>query len=262
MKKTNNTHKRQSISLLLLTHNSSKDLDNNFSWLDSCPTINEIVAVDDISNDDTIVKLKHLASKKRKVVILERPLGNDFASQHRFGLAKTSNDWVIWLDSDEQPSNKLVSFLKKFNGDGHNYSFKRQEFFLKQKLKYGETAQLNFLRLFNKHYGDFIGQVHEEWQSPQPTIYTDYQIIHNSNRTLATFLRKINRYSDIRSQELYSRGIKTNLFQICFYPLAKFIMNYFFRLGFLDSTPGIIFALSVSFYTFLVRAKLWHLWQK
>jgi hypothetical protein len=74
-------------------------------------------------------------------------------------------------------------------------------------------------------------------------------------------MEKINFYSDIRAHELFQQKIHTNLFQIVFYPLGKFLYNYIVRLGFLDSTPGIIMALSMSFHSFLVRAKLWHLWQ-
>ena len=118
---------------------------------------------------------------------------------------------------------------------------------------------LYFLRFFNKKYGCFTGAVHEIWQSPKEIENKKIHIHHYPHQSLKSFIKKINFYSDIRAQELYDQNQKSSLFQIFFYPLGKFIQNYFFKLGFLDSTPGIIMALGMSFHSFLVRAKLWHL---
>lgn len=257
MKKTTN------ISLLLLTHNESENLKQNFKWLDECKTINEIVVVDDNSTDNTIEVAKNLASKNRTVKIFTRGLAGDFASQRNFAISKTTNNLVFWLDADEYPSKKLIGFLN--NIDKHrynNYSFTRQDVFLGHILKYGETASLNFLRLFNKNFGKFDGQVHETWVSVKPDKETNLIIHHNSHKTLKSFMEKIDFYSTIRSQELFNQKVSTNLFEIIFFPIGKFLQNYIFRLGFLDGTPGIIMALCLSFHVFLNKSKLWHLSQQ
>ena len=61
---------------------------------------------------------------------------------------------------------------------------------------------------------------------------------------------------------MYQQNETTNMFEIIFYPIGKFLQNYFFRLGFLDGTPGIIMALCMSFHVFLNKAKLWHLYRQ
>jgi glycosyltransferase involved in cell wall biosynthesis len=248
------------LTLLLLTHNEQENIAKNFKWLDKCPSINEIIVIDDNSEDKTIEAVKKLSSKNRQVSIHSRGLDTNFSAQRQFGVSKSTNDWILWLDPDETPNKKFIRFTNHIDiNKYHNYAFRRHDIFLGHELKYGETSSQYFLRLFNKNFGRFVGQVHEIWQTDQPVFHSDAYITHQSHSNLKSFFNKINFYSDIRAQELKNNGVKTNLFQIIFYPKAKFIQNYIFRLGFLDSTPGIILALGMSFHSFLVRAKLWHL---
>lgn len=248
------------LSLLLLTHNESKNLEKYWDWLPKCKAIKEIIVVDDNSSDDTLEKCQKLGSKNRTVQIFNRELKNDFASQRNFGISKANYNWILWLDADEKPSKKLIHFLNHFDGHQYkNYSFKRQDIFLKHKLKYGETAYLSFIRLFHKKYGQFTGQIHENWETDKNIKNTKFLIFHYSHPTIKSFIQKINIYSDIRSQELFNIDKTTNMFEIIFFPIGKFIQNYFLRLGFLDGTPGIIMALCMSFHVFLNKAKLWHL---
>ena len=263
MNQQNKKTTKQYISLLLITHNEEENIKKNFDWLDKCPEINEIVIVDNNSTDNTQKILKSLETKERKIEILNRGLENNFSTQRNFGLSKTSNNWILWLDADEKPNRQLINFLNNFNFKTNKaFSFKRNDTFLGHELKHGETANNIFIRLFNKNFGKFTGKVHEFWDTNQPIIKTNLIINHYPSQTLNQFLKKINFYTDLRAQELFEAKVKVNLFQIIFYPLAKFVQNYIFRLGFLDSTPGIIIALSMSFHSFLVRAKLWHLSQK
>ncbi len=251
------------LSLLLLTHNESKNLEENFVWLKHCPTIKEVIVVDDNSTDDTLEVAKKLESKHRQVKIFSHSLNNDFAAQRNYGISQAKCNWIFSLDADEQPSKKLIRFLNHFDRHQYkSYSFKRQDIFLGKKLSHGENAFLNFTRLFNKNYGQFKGQVHEVWTTKKDTRKTDLTIQHYSHPTIKSFIQKINFYTDIRSQEMYSQGIKINIYQIIFLPIGKFIEDYFFKLGFLDGTAGIIMALCMSFHVFLNKAKLWHLYRQ
>lgn len=251
------------LSLLLLTKNESKNIEKNFDWLKQCKSIKEIIVVDDNSTDNTLNLCQKLASKNRCVYTFINELNNDFSAQRNFGISKSNYNWILWLDADEKPSKKLISFLNHFDTHQYkNYAFKRQDVFLKHKLKYGETAYLSFNRLFNKKYGKFIGQVHENWETKKTIKNTKYTIFHYSHPTIKSCIQKINLYSDIRSKEMYQQNETTNMFEIIFYPIGKFLQNYFFRLGFLDGTPGIIMALCMSFHVFLNKAKLWHLYRQ
>lgn len=248
------------LTLLLLTHNEQDLISQNFGWLDKCPNITEIIAIDDLSTDATLSSLKNLSRKSRKVKTYSRGLNHNFSAQRQFGVSKSTNNWILWLDPDESPSPGFIEYIKTFNpGKYYNFAFKRHDIFLGHELNHGETASQYFLRLFHKKHGRFVGLVHEIWSSSQPALCLSAYLVHPSHSNLRSFFKKINFYSDLRAQELHHQGVSTNILQIITYPAAKFIQNYIFRLGFLDSTPGIILALGMSFHSFLVRSKLWHL---
>lgn len=252
--------KKRHISILLLTKNEESNLQKYWTWLDQSKTINEIIVIDDNSTDKTTEILRKMETKKIKVKIFKRGLENNFSNQRNFGITKTSNNWILWLDADEKPSKSLTRFLNHIDDLQYkNYAFKRNDIFIGHELNHGENANQYFLRFFNKKYGCFAGAVHEVWQTPNRIEYKKLHIHHYPHQSLKSFIKKINFYTDIRAQELYDQNQKSNLFQIIFYPLGKFIQDYFFKLGFLDATPGIIMALGMSFHSFLVRAKLWHL---
>jgi glycosyltransferase involved in cell wall biosynthesis len=250
------------ISIILLTKNEEDRVGEYWGWLKEVKTINEIVVVDDNSTDKTLAKLKSVVPKNINLVIIKNTL-TSFSEQRKLALSKTKNKWVLWLDADETPSPQLLKFLKNFKPSKYDYafSFPRWDYFLGQRLCHGENTSQSFTRLFLKTYGSFQGVVHETWLPARSPSFLNLPILHYPHRNFYHFINKINFYSTLRAQQLYSDKISTNLFQIIFYPLAKFVQNYIIRLGFLDSTPGIIMALTMSFHSFLVRSKLWHMYQ-
>lgn len=207
------------------------------TWVSSCKSINETLIINDT----------------------DHPVNNDFSQKRNYGLKIAKNDWCLFVDTDETPSESMITYLNQFNYD-NNVAFRRIDNFLGKQLKFGETGTFYTLRLVNRKTGKFIGKVHEVFKTKN-FIKINHPLIHNPHSSFYTFISKINTYSDIRAQELYDQKIKTNLFQIIFYTKAKFIQNYFIKLGFLDGTRGIIHAFGMSLHSFLVRSKLWHMQQ-
>ncbi len=252
----------QHISLTILTKNEQENINKNFDWLKNIKTINEIIVVDDFSTDKTKDIFKSKIGNHQKLKIYQRKLDGDFSSQRQFSVSKSTNNWILWLDADEIPSPLMIEFLTKFfpTKHTHAYSFIRQELFCGFQLNYGQSKQ-KIIRLFDKNKGKFIGKVHEIW-STNRSKDTNIVFFHYSNQNITQILEKINFYTDIRANQLFQNKISTNIFQIISYPTAKFFQNYIFKLGFLDGLPGIILSLFMSFHSFLVRAKLWHLYKQ
>jgi glycosyltransferase involved in cell wall biosynthesis len=243
------------ISVVIITKNASKTISaclNSVAWAD------EIIVIDDYSDDDTIK-----IAKSRGAIVFKRELNNDFSSQRNFGIKKTKNNWVLFLDADEiiptSLSKEIVRRLKFAPPNISGFYFFRKDYFINHWLNHGETAGVKLLRLAKKNYGLWQGKVHETWQIKGDTEQFKKPILHYPHKDLATLYRKINHYTDIRAEELKEKNITTNLFEIIFYPLAKFIQNYVFKKGYKDGTAGAVFALSMSFHSFLVRAKLWQI---
>lgn len=138
------------------------------------------------------------------------------------------------------------------------YSVKREDVFLGRKLRFGETGNIALTRLMQKSQGHWQRPVHETWQGNSPRKQQlKGTLEHYPADNLAEFIDKLNHYTTLNAEYLKSQGITASFWQIAFYPLAKFIVNYFFKLGFLDGTHGFVHAMLMSLHSFLTRSKLW-----
>ncbi|MCS6956380.1 MAG: glycosyltransferase family 2 protein, partial [Patescibacteria group bacterium] len=181
------------ISAVVLTKNEEKNIENCLKSLDFC---DEIIVVDDYSEDKTIEKVKSLIrqladkiqNKNVKLRIYKRNLENNFAEQRNFGLKKANYDWVLFVDADEEISEELKKEIvdlkrdsrlrgndkencgndkEKSDNDVFAFYIKRRDYFWGREVKYGEVLKARkkgFIRLVNKKSGSFSGNVHEEFK--------------------------------------------------------------------------------------------------
>lgn len=258
------------ISAIVLTHNSQELLDRTLTSLSWC---DEIIIVDDDSTDGT-----EAIAKTFGVVMYRRSLKGDFAKQRNFGLAKATGDWVLFVDSDEVVGPQLAKEIREVTRNSKlktpndhaqgrqsskvGYYLARNDWFLGRWLKHGETANVRLLRLARLGSGEWMRPVHEVWHIQGEVGQLQSPLLHYPHPTVAQFLEEVNYYSTFNADHLYRRGTTVRWWEIAGYPLAKFVLNYIFRLGILDGMPGAVTALMMSFHSFLTRAKLWQLWDK
>jgi len=195
----------------------------------------------------------------------------DFAAARNDELAKVKTDWVLFIDSDEKITPELKEEIIQgiSTNDYDAYYLKRLDNFLGRQLRHGETGNAKFIRLARRDFGQWVRPVHEIWipvgtnhDSPVKIGMLKNPIMHDSHPTISSFLDKINKYSTIEAEYRFRQGIRSSLWKIWLYPLAKFKWNYIFRLGFLDSVPGAIMAIMMSFHSYLTWTKLYLLWHK
>ena len=244
------------LSIIVLTKNEEKNI---IDCLISASFADELLVIDDNSSDKTVA-----IAKKHKARVFRRALDGNFSMQRNFGLTNAKEDWVFFLDADERISKSLQDELLKTIKKNSNSGFflKRQDIMWGKKIMHGEAGSIRLMRLGRKNAGKWEGDVHETWRIKEATGELKNPILHYPHQSVKSFLEKINMYTTLRAKELYQKGTKANFFTILLYPKAKFVYNYFIRLGFLDGTEGFIFAMLMSFHSFLVRGKLWLLWQK
>ena len=173
---------------------------------------------------------------------------------------------MLFIDADERVSSALwYEIMATINTPFDNYSgfyLKRRDVMWGKELRHGETGNIKLLRLARKDAGKWQGRVHEVWKIKGKTATLNNPLSHFPHQSVAEFLREINHYTDIRANELFEKKIAVYWWEILLYPKAKFLFNYIFRGGFLDGLQGLVFALMMSFHSFLVRSKLWLLRQK
>lgn len=250
------------ISIVILTKNEEKNI---LDCLDSVSWADEIVVVDDFSVDRTVEVIKMFSSK---VKLFKNHLDGDFSAQRNFALSKTTKDWVLFIDADERVSKELreeinsILIEEKNRPQNIGFYISRKDIMWGKILKHGETGNIKLLRLAKRDAGIWQGRVHEEWVINGKVSELEEKIIHYPHQTVNEFLEEINFYTTIRAKELYDKKTEITLKDIILYPKAKFLLNFFLKLGFLDGLEGLIFAILMSFHSFLVRAKLWIYSQK
>lgn len=246
------------ISAIVLTKNEEKNIE---ACLDSLSWCDERIVIDDYSEDKTVE-----LAKKKGAKVFSHSLQNDFAEQRNFGLSKAKGDWILFVDADERVSSALwYEIMQHTNESLEDFSgfyVRRLDTMWGKTLRYGETGNSKLLRLARKGAGVWEGKVHEVWKINGKTAMLQNHLDHYPHGTIKEFLQEINFYTDLRAQELFKKKTSVNWFLILAYPKAKFIQNYFFKRGFLDGTPGFVSAMLMSLHSFLVRGKLWLLWEK
>lgn len=238
------------ISFVILTKNEEGNIRE---CLESVLWGDELIVVDDFSDDETIGIAKKIGAK-----VFKRKLSNDFSSQRNFALNKASGDWVLFLDADERISEDLAleikEAIKKNNFSG--FYLKRKDFFYGKILNHGETGNIKLLRLAKRTSGKWQRSVHEVWKVKGNTDVLKNPLYHYSHPSIFQFISQVNKFSSLHAKELYQKGTRFKIFNLICYPAGKFLLNYIIKRGFLDGTRGFVFAMMMSFHSFLARAKL------
>ena len=246
------------ISAVVLTKNEEKNLKKCLQALDFC---DEILVIDDFSRDKTETVACAAGAK-----VFKRHLENDFAAQRNFGLKKARNEWVLFIDADEVVSKKLKSEIMTEIADPSistvGFYLPRVNFFLGKKLSFGQAKGEKLLRLAKKGTGIWRRQVHEFWDISGKKESFKNSLLHLSDSDLAGWVEKINFYSELHAQANQKEGKNSSLVKIIFYPLFKFLDNYFLRTAFRDGVYGLVFSLLMSLHSFLAWSKLWLKQQK
>ena len=258
---------KNKISGVILTKNEEKNIKDCLQSLMWC---GEVIVVDDYSEDKTVKKCQ---MSNVKCQIYQRSLNGDFAAQRNYGLSKAEGDWVFFVDTDERVPEALASEIinlklpasqrgEQISSKINGYYVKRRDFMWGKELRYGETGGIKLLRLARKDSGEWQGKVHEEWVIKGETEILDNYLLHYPHQNINEFLKEINFYTGIRAKELFDEGVRSGFLEIILYTKAKFVQNYFLRLGIWDGMPGLISAILMSLHSFMVRGKLWLLWKK
>ncbi len=247
------------ISAVVLTKNEEKNIAQCLQSLMWC---DEVVVIDDNSRDLTVE-----IAKKHGAVVWKRSLENNFAAQRNFGLAKASGDWVLFIDADEivtpALSEEITLVTRKSDNLITGYLIKRQDVMWGRELRYGESGNIKLLRLAKKTSGKWKRAVHEEWQmGHRETGELENPLMHYPHQTISEFISDIDRYSTLHAQELAKEGKSANILKVMMWPKLKFLQNWVLRFGFLDGTAGFVFALLMSFHSYLAWSKLWLIQRK
>ena len=89
------------LSVLILTKNEASNIED---CINSCVFADEILVIDDFSNDDTKIIAEQTAKNVR---VISHALQDDWAQQRNFAIAQAKGDFVLFIDADERISKEL-----------------------------------------------------------------------------------------------------------------------------------------------------------
>jgi len=145
----------------------------------------------------------------------------------------------------------------------NGYQISRKNEFLGRWIKHGGFWPDPKLRLFRRGMARFEDRaVHEDARLIEGMpLRLKSAILHHSYPTLADYIDHMNHYSSLGAEMAVAKGRRSfGLFNnIVVRPLATFIYNYFFRLGFLDGREGLLLHLYHAVYVSWKYAKAWEL---
>lgn len=245
------------ISTVIITKNEETNIER--CLLSVVDFSDEIIVVDDFSTDQTP------AICKRYHVVFVQNKFKDFASQKNIALSKAKQALVFSIDADEEVSEKLKQSILavKSNSDSLFYSMNRQTNYLGKWIRYSGWYPDTKIRLWQKEHARWQGAVHEVLQpKPQEVKHLKGDILHYSFPSLQWHISKLNHFTDIAAERMFSRNKRVSLMKMLFSMKFNFLKKYVFQLGFLDGYHGFLIALMSSYYTLLKYAKLRHLQSK
>jgi len=286
-----------SLSVVIITNNEEANIGRTLASVQ--PLISdgkgEVIVVDSGSTDRTVEIAKSFGAK----VFVEEWKG--YAAQKNSAIDKATGDWILSLDADEEVSADLLQALRdaleglervsdlskqadvhpftvddatsdleyhigiKLDGEFAGLWIPRKNEFLGRWIKHGGFWPDAKLRLFRNGTGRFESRaVHEDARVTGETGRIRYgSIFHHSYPTLSDYIDHMNRYSSLGAEMAVANGkARFSVVNIVLRPLATFIYNYIFRLGFLDGREGLLLHLYHAVYVSWKYAKAWELTRK
>lgn len=241
------------ISACIITFNEEQHIRR---CLDSVRWCDEIVVVDSFSTDRT----EEICREFTDAFYRQEWLG--YVGQRNFIRKKAKNEWVLFLDADEEISPQLRDQIQKELSDGDptvvGYQFPRQVYYLGKWIRHGEWYPDIKLRLFLKAKGRSVGrEPHDHVVVAGPVKTLHKPIYHYTYDNITDHLNTLNRYSSITADEKWSEGERFRLLDMLFRPAWRFFRGYVLKGGFLDGRHGVLIAGVNAFGVLTKYAKLW-----
>ena len=173
------------ISVLVITKNEAANI---AACLKTVTWVDEIVIIDSGSTDDTVA----LARKYTPHVFVTEWRG--YSGTKQWGLEKTTGDWILWLDADEQVSPELSeeirAAIRRPNGI-EGFLLPRRAFFLGRWIKHSGWYPGYVLRLIRRDRALFSSsRVHEHLQPPRNLAKLKNPLLHFTDRTIFHYFEK------------------------------------------------------------------------
>ena len=177
------------ISVCIITNNEQENIERCLKSL--MPYEMEIIVVDTGSTDNTKDIVQRYTDK-----VFDFEWCDDFAAAKNFAISKTSNDYIIMLDSDEYIDKFEESELIRTIGNNSDKAGRIQIKNVFKKTDPCKESREWVSRIFNKKSYHYEGRIHEQivrydgkeydtFQAPVTIIHTGYDLTEKEKKAKA-----------------------------------------------------------------------------
>jgi len=253
---------RKTLSIAMIAMNEEANLPRT---LESVRWADEIILVDSGSNDRTIEIAERYGAKTSYHAF------GGHGEQKNVALDLCTSDWIFLLDADEVLTPELQQEIQAVlagEPEFGAYWVPRLNLYFGRWIRHGGFYPDRKLRLFRRgaaRLSEGVGP-HSTPQFAGPKGKLKGDMLHYAYPTMAIYLEHMNRYSAeiaalLAAKRRTSKSWGAFLWNAVANPMATFIYNYFFRLGFLDGREGLILHINHSVYIHWKFIKAWRIGQ-
>ncbi|MCH2038603.1 MAG: glycosyltransferase family 2 protein [Rickettsiales bacterium] len=228
--------------------------------------VEEVIVIDSGSSDQTVSISEALGAK---VLFNE---WNGYGPQKVFGESKCNHPWILNIDADEAVSPGLQAEIKALFdqqtiNDKHAYHIP-----IKISTRFATKLPGRFapsndpIRLYHTDYAGFKdSSIHDSVvpKSNDASIgHLKNIMIHRCFRSYQHAVEKINFYSSMQAEHMWTKGRKPSKIRILIEPIISFLKAYTLRRYFLLGIDGFIESVIYAFSRTLRLAKAHEKWKE
>jgi glycosyltransferase involved in cell wall biosynthesis len=264
-------------SVIILTFNSEATLPQTLASIRDVS--DDVYIVDSFSTDRTLEVARPFGAQ-----VFQHPF-ESYGAQRNWAIDNmpVRYGWQLHLDADERLTPELAREIVALeeSAEAGGYLLPRMLKFLGRILKHGGMSPTWHLRLFRNGYGRCEDRKYDQhfYLLQGKSVALKGQMIDDVRMTLSEWTARHNRWADAEVDQilagakgesvrpdLLGNAIEKRRYYRKLYtaaplfvrPFLLFFYRFFFRLGFLDGVPGLVFwVLQTFWFRFLVDAKIW-----
>jgi len=171
--------------------------------------------------------------------------------------AKAKYDWILSLDADEIPDEKLLLEIGQLPINSlsvqQQFYFKRVSILGNYKILFGSWGSDTVVRLYNKTFTSWNNEkVHEKLMEPKGAVLSRLKgvLYHYTVADFDEYLAKNRKYAQLSAEKYYAQGKKSSVVKKYLKTAFTFFKEYILQLGFLDGIIGFRLALGNARYTY------------
>ncbi|MGA2191591.1 MAG: glycosyltransferase family 2 protein [Steroidobacteraceae bacterium] len=263
------------ISVLVLTKNEQQDLP---ACLESVAWCDDVIVYDSFSTDETA------AIAERRGARVVRRVFDNWAAHQNWGLRNLPfrHPWVFYIDADERMTPELAAGIQRAAagaGDLVAFRVQRRDFFLGTWLKHVQSSPF-YLRLFRPEKMRYERLVNPVSIADGPVGSVGGFLDHFPfSKGINHWFDRHNSYSSLEARQImqnrrehvpfswrlaFSAGDfherrfhqKELFYRMPWRPVAKFLILYVAKRGFLDGRAGLTYAVLQAIYEYMIVVKV------